>query len=155
MRISFDLDDLLICYQSYVPREPNRVPFFLRPWLEEPLRLGAMALLRELQAEGHEIWVYTTSLRESWRVRAWLRCYGVRVGRVLNGTDNEEALRASGHLGRLYKYPRYFNIDLHIDDAEGLEDDGKHHNFQALTISPGDAEWTDKVKAAVEIFSQP
>ena len=40
MRISFDLDDTLICYQSSVPKEKNRIPWLLRRWLTEPFAAG-------------------------------------------------------------------------------------------------------------------
>jgi len=61
MRISFDLDDTLVCYQPGVPQEP-RLPWYLR-WLvaDEPLRRGTMNLICELRRYGWEVWIYTTS----------------------------------------------------------------------------------------------
>ena len=42
MRISFDLDDTLICYEAGVASEP-RLPWYLRLFIsDEPLRLGAL-----------------------------------------------------------------------------------------------------------------
>lgn len=149
MRISFDLDDLLICYQPGVPREPNCVPLFLRSWFEEPLRLGARELMRELNAQGHELWVYTTSLREPWRVRLWLRFYGIRVGDVITGNRNTAALQETGMTGKLYKIPSHFGIDLHIDNSEGLDKDGERYGFCALVISPDDRDWVPKVREAL------
>jgi hypothetical protein len=55
MRISFDLDDTLICYRPGAVHEPAP------PWhrtlfsLGEPLRLGARELPRDLSAQGHEV----------------------------------------------------------------------------------------------------
>ena len=51
MRISFDLDDTLICYQPGVPQEKSLLAWLAR----EPLRLGAKALIRELQRSGHSV----------------------------------------------------------------------------------------------------
>ena len=93
MRISFDVDGTLICYQPGVPREMNRVPFPLRGWLHEPLRAGARDLLRELRSAGHEIWIYTTSLRSPFYMRAFLGCYGVRVAGVINDDINLKRVR--------------------------------------------------------------
>jgi hypothetical protein len=152
MRISFDLDDLLICYQPDVPRESNRVPLLLRAWFEEPLRLGARELMRELNAQGHVLWVYTTSLRDPWRVRLWLRFYGIRVGDVITGYRNTAALQEAGVAGKLYKIPSHFGIDLHIDDSEGLDVDGERHGFRALVISPNDSDWVQKVQEAVRLL---
>ena len=41
MRISFDLDDTLICYQPHVPREPPPSWAWRLVIQDEPLRLGA------------------------------------------------------------------------------------------------------------------
>lgn len=49
MRISFDLDDTLICLKGTVPSEPNRVPRLLRGLFGEPLRLGFPRLAAELE----------------------------------------------------------------------------------------------------------
>lgn len=78
MRISFDLDDMLICRKGTVPSEPNRVPWLLRGLLGEPLRLGFRRLAAELERRGWEVCIYTTSFRPPWRVRVWLRWYGIR-----------------------------------------------------------------------------
>jgi FMN phosphatase YigB (HAD superfamily) len=76
MRISFDLDDTLICYQPGVPAEAPLALWPIRAWLSEPLRLGARELLRELVAQGHTVGVYTTSYRDPQKVRLWLMSYG-------------------------------------------------------------------------------
>jgi hypothetical protein len=84
MRISFDLDDTLICYQSYVPGEWNRIPWVLRRWLPEPFRLGSVELIRALRERSWEVWVYTTSGRCPFLVSCWLWFYGIRVAGVIN-----------------------------------------------------------------------
>jgi hypothetical protein len=84
MRITFDLDDTLICFQEGVPQEPHP-PWYLR-WLvtDEPLRLGAVDVFCELRIRGWEVWIYTTSNRRPSAVRRWLRCYGVRIDGFVN-----------------------------------------------------------------------
>src|SRR5262245_24272258 len=96
MRISFDLDDTLICYQPGVPHEPNPVPRWLRWWVNEPLRLGAAALLRDLAAAGHELWVYTTSYRDPFAVRWWFRFHGARIRYVVNQSRHERRFGTRG-----------------------------------------------------------
>src|SRR5262245_25677067 len=79
MRISFDLDDTLICYGAGIPCEP-RPPWYKRVLTTgEPLRYGARALMGALRSRGCELWVYTTSHRRPRSVKLWLRSYGVRV----------------------------------------------------------------------------
>src|SRR5690242_19329468 len=84
MRISFDLDDTLICYDPAVPCENSRVPWLLRHWFKEPLREGAVALMRDLATRGCRICVFTTSYRSPRQVKWWLRFYGVHVETVIN-----------------------------------------------------------------------
>jgi len=145
MRISFDLDDTLICYQPGALHEPNRVPLLLRWWLHEPLRLGAAELLRDLGAAGHELWVYTTSFRHPRTVRWWLRCYGARVARVITQYEHES------YFGRRSpsKNPAAFLIDLHIDDSWGVWLEGRQHHFRVLAVQPDDLAWAVKVRDAV------
>lgn len=156
MRISFDLDDTLICYGEGTRCEP-RLPWPLR-WLvhDEPLRLGARGLLRELRRQGCEVWVYTTSDRTPWEVACWLRLHGVRLDGVINQQSHRRANRPGPGYSPPSKNPRRFGIDLHVDDSEGVRAEGERHGFEVLVVDPGDADWAGKVLAAVErVRSRP
>ena len=89
MRISFDLDDTLVCYQPGVPQEPC-LPWYLR-WLavNKPLRLGTVNLFRKLRGRGWEVWVYTTSYR----------CKGVGIPRQDGGQAVGSMMRAIHNRG--------------------------------------------------------
>jgi len=152
MRISFDLDDTLICYQPHVPCEPRRVPFLLRRWFDEPLRAGTIDLLSELTRRGWDIWIYTTSGRSERYMRWWLRFFGIRLGGVVNEYTHRRRVPLAQ---RVSKYPPYFHIDLHIDDSEGVRMEGEKYGFEVLTISPDDPDWTTRVLAAAAKFEQP
>lgn len=143
MRISFDLDDTLICYHDGARHEPNAVWYPLRGWLHEPLRLGAASLLRELAAE-HELWVYTTSYRDPFMVRCWLRCYGVRLGYVVNQDRHERAIGRRGPS----KHPAQFGIHLHVDDSWGVWEENRWDR-NVYVVSPHDPDWAARVRAAV------
>ena len=146
MRISFDLDDTLICHGGTVPCE-RRLSWLLRAWLGgEPLRRGAVALAATLRADGHELWVYTTSHRNARRVRRWLRVHGVRVDRVVNGAEHD---RCFGAGSSPTKRPHAFGIDLHVDDAPGVKIEGDRHGFAVCVVDPADERWTEQVLAAV------
>ena len=149
MRISFDLDDTLICDRKEASWEPNRIPFFLKHWINEPLRLGTRALIKELKASGHEIWIYTTSYRSPCSVRLWLRCYGIQVAGVIN--QNIHRAHLDRYPGDSFpsKNPRAFGIDLHVDDSEGVKLEGKKYGFKVVVISPEDCNWTVAVLEAV------
>ena len=120
MKISFDLDDTLICCDPVVPREKHWVPWILRLWFREPLRRGSVDLVRRLQSLGHEVVIYTTSYRSPRSVRWWLRCYGIRIGQVINQDIHEREVRRLSLPRSPTKLPSLFNIDLHVDDLPGV-----------------------------------
>lgn len=145
MRIAFDIDGTLTPLgKGQFPS--SMLPLPLRLFFREPLREGAVALMRELQADGHDLWIYTSSLRSKRYLYLWLLCAGVRLGGVVNGTAHADALR--GRPSRPSKFPPAFGIDLLVDDSAGVEAEGDRHGFRVVTIDPGDPHWTTKVRAA-------
>jgi hypothetical protein len=155
MRISFDLDDTLICYREDAPREP-RPPWHRRLLApREPLRLGAPSLVRALSERGWEVWVYTTSYRSPASVRRWLRSYGIRVARVINQDAHDRLFRRARGDRPPSKYPGAFGIDLHVDDSDGVRLEGERHNFRVVVVAPDDDDWAEKVLAAAEATRTP
>ena len=144
-RISFDVDDTLICYGPDTPREPNRVPWILRPLFREPLRWGSVSLMRQLVREGWEICIYTTSHRSPAYLRWLLRFHGIRVRTVVNQYGHKRMLAQHGLRARPSKFPRAFGIDLHVDDSEGVAEEGRVFGFQVVVVSPDDRRWTERV----------
>jgi hypothetical protein len=147
--ISFDLDDTLICYRAGVPQEPNHVPFFLRWYLDEPLRLGARELMRELVTKGHSVGVYTTSYRDPFKVKLWLWCYGIRVSFVITQKHYDDFLQRNPHTKRLSKDPRRFGIDWHVDNEDIVAQYGREYGFNVVWVTPDDLEWAGKVRQSV------
>lgn len=150
MRISFDLDDTLVCYQSGSPHAPNRIPWLLRGWLVDPMRAGAIELFRELRRRRCTIDVYTTSFRSPAKVKWWMWFYGAKIERVVNGYEHARKMQEMNLEYPPSKHPAAFGIDLHIDDSEGVKDEGKKYGFQVLVLDPQDPEWTEKVIGEVE-----
>ncbi len=84
MRISFDLDDTLICNREIVSHEPIPV-WYRRLFVRcEPMRQETPELVARFRERGWEIWVYTTSLRSTRSIRRWLRSYGIAIDGVIN-----------------------------------------------------------------------
>jgi len=148
MRISFDLDDTLVCYQPGVPQEP-RLPWYLR-WLvaDEPLRRGTMNLICELRRRGWEVWIYTTSHRRESAVRRWLRLHGLPIDGFVNQDVHDSHLRRSPQDRPPSKNPAFFGIDLHVDDSDGVQMEGEEHGFQVVVVTPDDEDWVDRVLRA-------
>ena len=120
MRISFDLDDTLICYQPGVPCEPGLRWFWRLLASDEPLRQGTRGLISRLRQSGWETWIYTTSHRNPTSVRWWLWCHGIRVRKVINQDVHDRHLRRTHNDYPPSKNPAAFGIDLHVDDSVGV-----------------------------------
>jgi hypothetical protein len=152
MRISFDLDDTLICRQVIAKHESNSNLFLVGLWLNEPLRLGTRFLIRHLQQDGHEIWIYTSSCRQPLMVKLWLRFYGIKVVKVVNQSIHDRYTKSKDSKIQSSKNPKLFDIDLHIDDSLGVKIEGDRYGFEVLVIEPNDSAWVDKVIKAVNSF---
>jgi hypothetical protein len=149
VRISFDIDDTIVCGPA-VPTE-QYLAWWRRWQYAEPLRHGTKSLMEELLRRGCEIWVYTTSYRSPRYLRGWFRGFGIPVGGVVNQDRHE---RVVGRYGPS-KYPPAFGIDLHVDDSEGVFEEGRKHGFAVVVVSPQDRDWTARVLEAVERRSGP
>jgi hypothetical protein len=149
MRISFDIDDTLVC-DSSVPVE-QFVPRWRRWWYPERLRRGTRDLLRQLLDRRHQVWIYTTSYRSTRYLRGWFGSIGIPISGVVNQHHHERVVGRQGPS----KYPPAFGIDLHVDDSEGVAIEGRRHRFRVVVVTPGDADWTVRVLEALEAGSTP
>lgn len=144
LRVSFDIDDTLVCGAG-VPSE-QLVPFLYRRRYPEPLRKGARGLLRSLDASGCRLWVYTSSSRPAAYLTGWFRSLGIRLEGVVNLERHSEVVGCRGPS----KLPSAFGIGLHVDDSEGVAMEAEAHGFRVLVVSPQDERWTERVLGAVE-----
>ncbi|MGA9703415.1 hypothetical protein [Pseudomonas sp.] len=149
VRISFDIDDTLACQLHHCAVEHSRLPACVHRWLGEPLRLGTRSLTRELRRQGCSIWVYTSSGRTPAYIRRWLLLYGIRVDGVVNSVLHSQALTVHGLMNAPSKFPPAFDIDLHVDDSEGVQLEGQDHGFRVVVVDPQDERWAQKVLQAV------
>jgi hypothetical protein len=121
MRISFDIDDTLICRDNGVPTERGLLPSFIHARVSEPLRQGTRSLFAELRRQGYNIWIYTTSVRTSFQIRLWLVLHGLRVDGIVNDARHRNELAGHNFSRIPSKYPPAFGIDLHVDDRPDNE----------------------------------
>ena len=149
IRISFDIDDTLACQLDHCDVEDSWLPDFVHRWLGEPLRFGTRSLTRELRRQGCSIWVYTSSGRTPSYIRRWLLLHGIRVDGVVNSVRHGHALAAHGFENSPSKFPPAFDIDLHVDDSEGVKLEGHDHGFRVVVVHPEDENWAQRVLDAV------
>ena len=87
MRIAFDLDDTLIPSVCTFPTERPPRRLLGRLFCRIPVRLGTTRLLRALTNQGHDLWIYTTSLRGRFLIRQLVNISGVAIGGVIAHVD--------------------------------------------------------------------
>jgi hypothetical protein len=149
VRISFDVDDTLVCHPD-VPAE-QFVPWWRRPWYPERLRRGTRGLMRALLARRCTLWIYTTSYRSPRYLRRWFRSFGIPLEGVVNQAIHDRVIKRSAYPGYPpSKYPPAFGIDLHIDDSDGVALEGRQFRFNVLVVAPGDVTWAERVLEAVD-----
>ncbi|NWD24109.1 hypothetical protein HX864_12605 [Pseudomonas yamanorum] len=149
VRISFDIDDTLACQLHHSAVEASWLPNCVHRWWGEPLRSGTRSLTRELRRQGCSIWVYTSSGRAPSYIRRWLMLYGIRVDGVVNSVLHTRALTVRGLSNTPSKFPPAFDIDLHVDDSEGVRAEGHDHGFRVVVVNPQDENWAQAVLDAV------
>lgn len=149
MTISFDLDDTLIPGTKTFETESRNLIQKLTGI--ERIRKGTIHLFRELRSRGHNIYIYTTSLRPTLKARLIFFSYGIPVDRVINQRCHDRKLKENRR--RCSKFPPAFGIDIHIDDSPGLKIEGDKFNFKTIIIDEEDLNWSCKILETVESCS--
>ena len=144
MRISFDIDDTLVCNPA-IPSEQH-LNWWRRWRYPEPLRRGTHTLMTALVERHCTIWLYTSSCRCPRYLKAWFASLGIPIEGVVNQARHERLIGWRGPS----KYPPAFGIDLHVDDSLGVAMEGTDHRFAVLRIEPTDPAWVERVLETVD-----
>ena len=149
MRIAFDLDDTIIRGRIPFPLEALPRNFLRKLFCRERIRKGCVKLMNDLRRANHEVWIYTTSYRDSFWTRLMFRAYGAKIDRMINQYDHERQMKKMHQkYSRCSKFPPAFGIDLLIDECGGVLIESQKFNFKLLQVDPDDENWDDKIRAA-------
>ena len=141
MRIAFDLDNTLIRGDFDFPLEEPKKYFFSKISSYEPLREGTHEIFKYCQNKNWETWVYTSSYRSTFYIRKLFWLYNIHLHGVVNQYIHDKYVKV-----RSTKYPPTFNIDLLVDDSEGVKIEGERFGFKTLWIKPEDYDWQKRIK---------
>jgi hypothetical protein len=144
MRVSFDLDEVLFVSPKTHKTEPA-LPFPLRNLFPERLRLGTPELIWELQIQGYEVWIYTSSFRSESYIRRLFRCYGVRLDGIVNGDRHLKEVQRDNKTVLPQKLPNRYRISLHIDDEAVICTAAGQYGFRAYQLNAQDDNWKEKI----------
>lgn len=144
MRISFDLDEVLFVSPDDHKTEPElRFPF--NRIYTERVRLGTPRLIGELQKQGYEVWVYTSSFRSERYIRGLFRHYGVRFDGIINGQRHQKEVQKGRTESMPMKMPTFYRISLHVDDEAVVATYGKSYGFDVYQLNAQDDDWAEKI----------
>ena len=144
MRISFDLDEVLFVSPDDHKTEPElRFPF--NRIYTERVRLGTPRLISELQRQGYEVWVYTSSFRSERYIRGLFRHYGVRFDGIINGERHQKEVQKGRSESMPMKMPSFYRISLHVDDEAVVATYGKSYGFDVYQLNAQDDDWAEKI----------
>ena len=76
-----------------------------------------------------------------------LFCYGIKVGKIINESENQRTLKNRNK--NASKYPPAFGFDLHIDDSKGVEMEGERLNFKTIIIKTNDKNWIETIQKEI------
>ena len=141
LRISFDLNQTLISRNSEWEAEPNLKGFRGGQWR---LRKGTVELFKWIREHNHEIWIYTNSYTGWTDIASWFQDCGISVDGVINQIVHDQKRDEQDPKCQLEKNPKWFGIDLHFDDLDGLAEQQCIYK-----IDPVDSFWTDRVKQLI------
>ena len=141
MKISFDLDDLIIPGIKKFETEPQTI--IQRFFRAEKIRKGTIALFRELRKQKHIVGIYTTSFRSVLKIKILFLLNGFSVDFIINQPRHLQGQRNTPV--RSSKYPSQFAIDLHVDDSTGVEMEGKKYNFNTIIVDENEIDWKVKI----------
>jgi hypothetical protein len=115
---------------------------FYRPHL----RQGALELMKALQNDGWEIWIYTLGLLPRQRVSLFFALSGVRLGGVITGVEHLRAYKAGKVPDPARKHAAAFGLTVIADDKPLTQQTARQQGFAALYITTSLTDWTAPIR---------
>ena len=153
MRVSFDLDEVLfVLPETHKTEPPLKFPF--NKIYKERLRLGTPGVIKELQKQGYEVWVYTSSFRSEKYIKRLFRHYHIKFDGIVNGTRHMKEVQRDNKKMLPQKLPNRYRISLHIDDEAIVCSLGKQYGYNVYQLDGEDDEWKEKIIAYADKIRQ-
>ncbi len=144
MRVSFDLDEVIFVS----PKDHKTEPPLRRPFnriFKERVRLGTPKLINELQRQGYDVWVYTSSFRSLAYIKGLFLMYGIKFDGIVNGQRHQKEVQSKHSEPMPTKMPSHYRISLHVDDETVFAAYGKEYGFDVFPLKAQDDDWADKI----------
>ena len=134
--ISIDLDEVLMCNGTDYPADMELIfPFNI--FLPGKIRKNAPYMIKELQKNGFDVWVYTGSYKSVQYIDRFLRMHKINVQGIINGMKTK---KVSGNMMNAFK-EKYKTI-VHLDNDSVLIVKPENREFDTYELNNG-SEWAN------------
>lgn len=140
-RVTFDLDEVLL-----TSIEDNMAPILDQLFsrrIKERIRLGAPEVIKEFQAKGYDVWVYTAGYLSEEYINDFFSMYRIEINGIVNGVNEkrsankEEIKRVRQMMADKYKSA------VHIDNESVLlTNPGSDVKFEQFDILDKGDDWS-------------
>ena len=134
--ISIDLDEVLMYNGTDYPADMELIfPFNI--FLPGKIRKNAPYMIKELQKNGFDVWVYTGSYKSVQYIDRFLRMHKINVQGIINGMKTK---KVSGNMMNAFK-EKYKTI-VHLDNDSVLIVKPENREFDTYELNNG-SEWAN------------
>lgn len=144
MCVSFDLDEILLT-DGVVYTADKKLAFPANRVFEKGLRHNAANLIKELQRQGFDVWIYTANYHSEKYIRALFKLYNANPDGVINGLSRN---RSKGKIKDAFI--NKYELSVHIDNEEIIVVNTKTKEYETLEIEPGEASWASNAIALIK-----
>ncbi len=148
MRITLDMDEIVFSAEKDGKTE-KPLPFFIRRFYPEKLRVGIPSLFSFCAASGYDIWLYSSGYKSLDYIRELLKLYHTQVTGIITGTARKapKDTATSEAMEKLFaaKYVR----TVHADNDLLLCIDSRTKDFKEYPLS-GKGVWSAEVMEAMK-----
>lgn len=139
MCVSFDLDEILLTDGEVYPAH-KEFSFPFDRIFPKTLRQNAPILVKELQAQGFDVWVYTGEYYSDAYIRLLFLLHGAKVNGIVSGMRHRKAKSSirEAFSGR-------YRISLHVDNEEVICVKTQTKDYQMFALDSVDQDWASEV----------
>jgi len=143
MCVSIDLDEVLLTASPDLA--DKKLPMSFGHYIGRGMRKNAPLLIRELQALGFDVWVYSSGYMPEDALRKLFRYHGVTVDGIVGGLKNKQVRTAFRKA-----FTEKYDVSVHIDNSGIICVDTRSKAYDIIDIGAGQTDWGAKSFAAVK-----
>ncbi len=149
-RVTLDLDEVVFRPESD-PCLEKPLPFPLRKWYRDRLRLGVPALFYMLNSRRYDIWVYTARYLSMEHLRNYFRLHRLRVTGIVTGTGRKSAAGPATRKRLEALLAARYETTVHVDNDTVLRTGTGSGAFEEYRLSGNSSTWSREV---IDLFEK-